>query len=649
MLDIWHLRLGHPSKQRMKFFSSLNKAIPATFASECDTCHLAKHKRLPFPVSSSVSESVFDLLHMDVWGPFPVESLYGHFYFLTIVDDKSRFVWVYPMIYKSEVRNLIVNFCQMVQTQFSKLVKCIRTDNAKEFDMIIFFKEKGIVHQNSCVHTPQQNSVVERKHQHLLVVARALRLQASLPLSFWVDCVLHAASLINITPTPILHNKTPHEILFNSAPDFSTLKVFGCLTYASILPKPKTKMDPKAVRCVFIGYPKNMKGYRLFNLDTKEIFVSRDVVFCEQSFPFQKQVVLPVSDNNAGVDIFLHRNKMKSSCPGVFLKDTLFTSNTDALKTGGNHDSVSQQQHAQSEQQHAQSESVILSDSVEIAARPTRVRNLPSKFRDYQVSLPKARTSPHSIAQVLSYDKLSVSHSSYINNIDILKEPKNYKQAVMHDCWQTAMKEEIEALERNHTWDLVPLPPGKQTIGCKWVYKTKLKSDGSLERYKARLVAKGYTQQPGVDYLDTFSPVAKMTSIRTLLAVASAKEWCLQQLDINNAFLHGYLQEEVYMQLPPGLSCSDSNVVCKLNKSLYGLKQASRKWNERLTSALLQQGFKQASSDSSFFIKGKGSDIVILAVYVDDIILAGPNANDIKRFLHETFRIKDLGNLKYFF
>ncbi|KAK8653946.1 hypothetical protein V6N13_127927 [Hibiscus sabdariffa] len=185
------------------------------------------------------------------------------------------------------------------------------------------------------------------------------------------------------------------------------------------------------------------------------------------------------------------------------------------------------------------------------------------------------------------------------------------------------MKEEILALERNNTWDLVPLPPGKQTIGCKWVYKIKLKSDRSLERYKARLVAKGYTQQPGVDYFDTFSLVAKMTTIRTILTVASAKNWCLQQLDINNAFLHGYLQEEVYMQLPPGLSCDDTNV----------------------------QGFRQACSDTSLFVKEKGSDFIALAVYVDDIVVTSPSEyaiSNIKDFLHQTFQIKDLGNLKYF-
>ncbi|KAL4310349.1 hypothetical protein GQ457_01G030280 [Hibiscus cannabinus] len=285
------------------------------------------------------------------------------------------------------------------------------------------------------------------------------------------------------------------------------------------------------------------------------------------------------------------------------------------------------------------------------SSRPARIRKLPHHLKDYEVSLPKTRTSPHTIAQVLSYQNVSPKYLSYISNVEILKEPKTYNQAILHDSWKTAMKEEIIALENNHTWDLVSLPPGKQTIGCKWVFRTKLKSDGSLERYKARLVAKGYTQQLGIDYIDTFSPVAKLTTIRTILAVAASKNWCLQQLDINNAFLHGYLQEEVYMQPPPGYIDKNSGLVCKLNKSLYGLKQASRKWNERLASALLDQGFKQANSDSSLFVKGKEEHFIALVVYVDDIVLVSPSVTAItaiKHFLHETFKIKDLGDLKYF-
>ncbi|KAF5449042.1 hypothetical protein F2P56_029530, partial [Juglans regia] len=212
------------------------------------------------------------------------------------------------------------------------------------------------------------------------------------------------------------------------------------------------------------------------------------------------------------------------------------------------------------------------------------------------------------------------------------------------------MTDEIKALEHNKTWDLAILPPNKTAIGCRWVYRVKFKADGSVETYKARLVAKGYTQQEGLDFFDTYSPVAKMTTVRVLLAIAAVKQWHLHQLDVNNAFLHGDLNEEVYMQLPPGFSTSNDPRVCKLKKSLYGLKQASRQWFSKLSSSLLNFGFTQAKSDSSLFIRQTSTSFMALLIYVD-VIIASNNLEEIatvKRFLHESFTIKDLGELKYF-
>lgn len=154
------------------------------------------------------------------------------------------------------------------------------------------------------------------------------------------------------------------------------------------------------------------------------------------------------------------------------------------------------------------------------------------------------------------------------------------------------MKNELRALKDNDTWEIVNCPTGKTPIGCKWVFKIKRKSDGSIERYKARLVAKGFTQQYGIDYMETFSSVAKITTVRLLLALAAKKNWLLEQLDINNAFLHRILDEEIYMHLPQGVKSDLANPVCKLKKSLYGLKQASRQWNTTLKNSLLKIGFQ---------------------------------------------------------
>ncbi|KAL8145624.1 hypothetical protein AgCh_003680 [Apium graveolens] len=226
----------------------------------------------------------------------------------------------------------------------------------------------------------------------------------------------------------------------------------------------------------------------------------------------------------------------------------------------------------------------------------------------------------------------------------------SYKEASSNPLWIEAMNKEIHALQENKTWELVDLPKGKKAIGSKWVYKVKLKADGSLDRCKARLVAKGFNQKYGLDYLETFSPVVKMATIRTLLAVAASKQWSLFQLDVNNAFLHGDLHDEVYIRVPPGIP-NPFNRVYRLIKSIYGLKQASREWFSKLLVELILQGFIQSKNDYSLFTKTSDSGICIAAVYVDDIILTGTDLlaiQSLKSHLHIVFGIKDLGKLYYF-
>ena len=246
---------------------------------------------------------------------------------------------------------------------------------------------------------------------------------------------------------------------------------------------------------------------------------------------------------------------------------------------------------------------------------------------------------------------LPLEHHAFVSLLTQYLEPKSYEQAAKDPAWVAAMNAEIDALLANHTWDFVDLPPGKKPISSKWVYRVKLKSDGSLERLKARLVIRGSTQQYGIDYQEVFSPVVKMATIRSVIALAASRGWTIFQLDVNNAFLHGDLDEEVYMEVPKGIP-NPLNKVCKLKKSLYGLKQASRQWFSKLSSTLLSLGYQQSKNGYSLFINKNSTDIIIIAVYVDDIMITGSNIQEIshvKQKLHSLFGIKDLGQLHYFF
>jgi histone deacetylase 1/2 len=234
----------------------------------------------------------------------------------------------------------------------------------------------------------------------------------------------------------------------------------------------------------------------------------------------------------------------------------------------------------------------------------------------------------------------------------ITEEPASLQVALRDPNWSNAMNEEYSALMKNKTWRLVPPHKVTNVIDCRWIYKVKRKADGSIDRYKARLVAKGFKQRYGIDYEDTFSPVVKIATVRLVMAISVSRGWSLRQLDVKNAFLHGVLEEEVYMRQPPGYEDRGRmNYVCKLDKALYGLKQAPRAWYSRLSSQLIALGFFASKSDTSLFIYRKSHITIFMLIYVDDIIVASSSqsATDaLLRDLSKEFALKDLGDLHYF-
>ena len=619
--DTWHNRLGHMSIDKMKLVFQHEK-IPIndrTFV--CDICPRAKQHRLSFPRSHISTESVFDLLHIDTWGPYHTKTPMGHRYFLTIVDDHSRGTWTHLMVTKDEALGLIKRFVAMAKTQFGRHVKIIRSDNALEFgksnEALSFFAEAGIKHETTCVHTPQQNGVVERKHKHLLEVSRALMFQSSLPLKYWGECVLTATHLINRMPTKVLGGRTPFEVLFGTAPSYEHLKVFGCLCYMTTIKHGRDKFQDRAKACVFMGYPFGKKGYRVMELETSKFYESRDIIFHEHIFPFASK----------------DETSPQPRQPPHIMADEIdqpanFTEGTPSVNP----------------------------DSADIAPAPrrsTRQHKLPQHLHDYVCcSTTQGLTDACccTLTNMSLYPRASYGVSAAANMAPIV-EPHNFWEAVTDPGWREAMDKEIQALNANNTWEVVSLPQGKRPIDCKWVYKAKYRADGSLERLKARLVVRGFTQKAGIDFTETFSPVVKLTTVRALMAVAVKKGWKMHQLDVNNAFLHGDLHEEIYMKLPQGITSDLPNAVCRLKKSLYGLKQASRQWYAKLVEVLYARGYKHSPNDYSLFSKQTATSSVFLGVYVDDIIMTGDDELEmqgLKAYLDEVFKIKDLGLVHYF-
>jgi len=497
------------------------------------------------------------------------------------------------------------------------------------------------LHQSTCPHTPQQNGIAERKNKHLVEIARTLLLGANMPIHYWGDAILTACYLINRMSSSSLKNKVPYSILFPKEPLFHiTPRVFGCLCFVHDMCPGLDKLSARSIKCVFLGYSRLQKGYRCYSPDTKKYYMTAHVTFVEQStfFPtttcdsnsIQHVLPIPFIESPAPIVQNTVPDPIESLSPPI----------------------ITYQRRNQMARPILQGESSFEGHSPSSPGTTTPDHD----DLNWPIAICKGTRStrnPHPIYNFLSYHKVSPSYFSFISFVSSITIPKTVKEALDHPGWRQAMISEMQALEHNKTWELVPLPSGKKTVGCRWVYAIKVGPNGEVDRLKARLVAKGYTQTYGLDYNDTFSPVAKMTTVRLFLAMAAIRHWPLHQLDTKNAFLHGDLKEKVYMEQPPGfVAQGESGLVCKLRRSLYGLKQSPRAWFGKFSHIVQNFGLKRSEADHSvFYCLTSPGKCVYLIVYVDDIVITGNDVGKIsqlKEHLCHHFQTKDLGTLKYF-
>lgn len=423
----------------------------------------------------------------------------------------------------------------------------------------------------------------------------------NLPGRFWAEAMRAACYVINRVPSQNLDYVSPYEKLTTTKPNVSYLRVFGCVCYVFVPSHLRHKMEKKAIRCVFVGYDSQRKGWRCCDPNSGKVYVSRNVIFDEQSSWWSPEnQVLPDTHQ-------LKENLKASEVILDFSNDDLYVE--DVL--------VGQSNGGQSDTNYETQEQVE-----------------PGPRRSQRVRKPNTKYANVAIIE------------------DVLAEPRSFEEASLKEEWCQAMQVEMEALYRNETWELVSKPDGVKPVSCKWVYKLKQKADGSVERCKARLVARGFSQEYGVNFEETFSPVAKLTTVRVLLAVAACRQWELTQMDVNNAFLYGELDHVIYMDQPSGFVSQDRpDYVCKLKKAIYGLKQSPRAWFGKIAEFLELNGFQLTHADTSLFIKKIDDKVVVVLVYVDDLIITGDVQEEItqlKANLCVRFKMKDLGKLVHF-
>ncbi|GAC1660287.1 MAG: hypothetical protein PVS3B3_30240 [Ktedonobacteraceae bacterium] len=696
---IWHQRFGHAGRNTImslaKYVTGLEKVKFTSPEGVCEGCVRAKSHRKPFGVATNRSKEILGRIHTDICGPIPNPSIGGARYILTFIDDATRFATIYALSKKSDTFELFMKYKSFTEKQTGKSIKILHSDGGGEYvntEMREYLTLHGIHHETTTAETPEQNGVAERYNRTLLESLRAMMHSAGIPEPLWAELAVTAAYLRNRLPTRANTGQaSPFELWHGRKPPVEHLRIIWSDAYAHIPKTKRTKLAPRAEKLKLIGYHDEKKAYKLWDPDEERLVISRDVVFDESVVLKGPPTVNPefTNDDEYVIDAIIGVRNIDNE-------------NQYLVRWQG----YSEDENTWEPYSHvADTKALLLWEENNRAQQEQRVFLAEAEI--------------------------------------IMDDPTSYVEAVTSQeakHWQAAIESELKSLRDNNTWTIVPLPLGRRPIGCKWIFKRKFHPDGSIARYKARLVAKGYSQQPGVDYEETFAPVAKFTSIRTVLTIGAILDLEIHQMDVKTAFLHGDLSEEIYMSIPDGIDqgsfvpksisdeslrdrhtwvgngwtqrrslndlgdgvytlqgdqgspgdkgsptpvglqlkandrvrdrdretqliptedqgssedmrSSSSEPVCRLNRTLYGLKQSPRMWNKKINDFLVSnQGFTRLNADHSIYIRRAGG-LAIIALYVDDLLLLTETFEAMQKLkgeLSKSYEMTDCGEIHHF-
>ncbi|TKC11876.1 hypothetical protein FA727_23745, partial [Robertmurraya kyonggiensis] len=490
---------------------------------------------------------------------------------ITFTDDYSRYGYIYPIKEKSEALDKFKIFKAEVENQHNLKIKIVRSDRGGEYygrhtpygqvpgPFARFLQEQGIVAQYSMPGDPQQNGVAERRNRTLMDMVRSMIGYSTLPESLWMEALKTAIYILNRVPSKAVP-KTPYELWTGRKPSLNHLRVWGSPAEAKIFNPNIGKLDPKTVSCHFIGYTEKSKGYCFYCPDRFTRFVeTRHAAFLEEEMIRGSTVVRKINLEEKRVcaptpmiqEPFFSLPTVAApsvSVPELFPPVAIQNDNMEPVLQ----DPIDNIAADQGEQHQPPIENVPNNEALRRSQRIRRT-TIPDDYAVYEIEEFWMEDDPTTFEAAMRSE-----HSSK---------------------WLKAMEDEMQSMSSNGVWDLVEIPEGAKTVGCKWVYKTKRDSKGNIERYKARLVAKGYTQKEGIDYNETFSPVSCKDSFRVIMAVVAHYNLELHQMDVKTAFLNGDLEENIYMAQPKGFAVKGKeHMGCHLKKSIYGLRQSSRQF-----------------------------------------------------------------------
>ena len=679
-LQTWHQRMAHVNSKGILQMADRGvvhglKLKDRTMEHKCHDCCVGKAHRVPIPKerTSPPARQLLSRIHSDVCGPFEVPSLGGSRYFVALIDEFSNWVTIYFMKQKSEVVGHFLQFEKFAERQTGHKIQVLRSDRGGEYlseGLQSYFKHQGIVHEMTAAYTPHQNGVAERFNRTSLDLVRSMLHQMKVPKCFWAEALSTAVYIRNrVTSRSLPSDKTPHHFWNRSTPTVAHLRIFGCKCWYT-LPKVKVqKLDSRGRLAMFVGYAESSKAYKVIDLETMKFVESRDVTFDESSIVgFSSELesgkvdFSEVVDCEEGEQISLELSTQQTQANN---SSSMNNENTSTDSSNEPEDNTNASASTSSDSDHEVPDSAEDDQNDDEETETERVTSDGHVLRSGRVSkTPGSWWRAYSAKE--QHNALMATSTRQI--------PNSYNEAVTGPdakFWKQGIDSELASLKKYKTWKLVPRSTarGRKVLKTKWVFveKQHTDEDGTSTPFpKGRNVVKGFEQVQGVDYNETFAPVVKYTSVRVLCAEVAEEDLELHQMDAKTAFLNGIIDEEVFIEIPEGVQIEKSDLaelgvdtfediekldlVGKLEKSMYGTKQAPRCWNKKINSVLSDElGFTRSTTDPCIYRKNDVNGVMIIALYVDDLLLAAKGMNQIswiKKMFSERFEMKDLGEAK---